>query len=116
MRKQATNRSVRGFTLVETLVVVAVVALLMALLLPALASARKSGRSAVCLSNLRQAFGLYKTNSSFRLPRAPPSLRNYSERPHGLMSRPVRSVSKSRFARRHRSISHHSQLMSKRTG
>lgn len=61
MRKQATNRSVRGFTLVETLVVVAVVALLMALLLPALASARKSGRSAVCLSNLRQAFALCRT-------------------------------------------------------
>ena len=36
--------------------VVAVVGLLLALLLPVLASAREAGRTAVCLSNLRQCF------------------------------------------------------------
>jgi prepilin-type N-terminal cleavage/methylation domain-containing protein len=45
----------RAFTLIEVLVVIAVVAILVALLLPAIGSARESGRSAVCLSNLRQS-------------------------------------------------------------
>jgi len=43
-----------GFTLIELLVTISITAMLMALLLPALGSARESGRSAVCLSNLRQ--------------------------------------------------------------
>ena len=43
-----------AFTLVELLVVMSIVALLVGLLLPALAAARGAGRSAVCLSNLRQ--------------------------------------------------------------
>lgn len=45
-----------AFSLVELLVVVALVAVLVSLLLPALGAARESGRSAVCLSNLRQCF------------------------------------------------------------
>lgn len=44
----------RGFTLIELLVVIAVVAVLISILLPALAGAREAGRSALCLSNLRQ--------------------------------------------------------------
>jgi prepilin-type N-terminal cleavage/methylation domain-containing protein len=45
----------RAFTLIELLVAIAIIAILVAVLLPALASAREAGRSAVCLSNLRQA-------------------------------------------------------------
>jgi len=43
-----------GFTVVELIVVVAVTALLLAMLVPSLASVRAAGRSAACLSNLRQ--------------------------------------------------------------
>ncbi|MBA4119889.1 MAG: hypothetical protein C0513_04205 [Isosphaera sp.] len=46
----------RGFTLIELLVVVAIVAALIGVLAPALSRVRESGRSSVCLSNLRQAF------------------------------------------------------------
>lgn len=52
----------RGFTLIELLVVIAIIALLIAILLPALGEARRAGRRAVSLSNLRsnaQAFGNY---------------------------------------------------------
>jgi len=44
----------RAFTLVELLLVLAIVSALVAILLPALARGRQQGRSAACLSNLRQ--------------------------------------------------------------
>lgn len=46
----------RAFTLIELLVVIAIVAVLVGILLPVLRGARESGRSAVCLSNLRQMY------------------------------------------------------------
>jgi prepilin-type processing-associated H-X9-DG protein len=43
-----------AFTLIEVLVAVSMLTLLIAILLPALANARRSARTALCLSNLRQ--------------------------------------------------------------
>lgn len=56
MKTVARSRTSRGFTLIELLVVVGIIGLLLAILAPALGAARESSRSAVCLSNLRQAY------------------------------------------------------------
>jgi prepilin-type N-terminal cleavage/methylation domain-containing protein len=45
-----------GFTLIETLVVVGIFAVLASVLFPALTRAKRKGRDAQCISNLRQQF------------------------------------------------------------
>jgi prepilin-type N-terminal cleavage/methylation domain-containing protein/prepilin-type processing-associated H-X9-DG protein len=60
-----------AFTLIELLVVVAIISLLAALLMPAVSRAKESGRSAACISNLRQigiALQVYVDGNNNRLP------------------------------------------------
>src|SRR5262245_33313157 len=51
-----------GFTLIELLVVIAIIAVLVAMLLPALQRAKESGKSILCIGNLRQ---LYLANLNY---------------------------------------------------
>jgi prepilin-type N-terminal cleavage/methylation domain-containing protein len=66
------NRPPAAFTLIELLVVISILAILAALLLPALARAKEQGRSAQCVSNLRQwgvAYEMYAADNDDFLPR-----------------------------------------------
>ncbi|MFN0133372.1 MAG: type II secretion system protein [Phycisphaerales bacterium] len=54
----------KGFTLIELLVVIAIIALLISILLPALGEAKKAGRLAVCISNIRGLGQATQTYSS----------------------------------------------------
>ena len=82
MRSSTTSQKKQGFTLIELLVVIAIIAILAALLLPALASAKESGRSAKCLSNMRQVglgIYMYKDDHEDHLPFAGSTDRNWHE-------------------------------------
>jgi len=48
------SSKLRAFTLVELLVAIAIIAIRAAFLLPALCQAKEKGKSAQCISNLRQ--------------------------------------------------------------
>jgi prepilin-type N-terminal cleavage/methylation domain-containing protein len=57
----------RDFTLLELLVVVAIIGILLTMLIPQLAGARKAGRTAISMSNLKQIYAgtmSYTTNNS----------------------------------------------------
>jgi len=69
-----------AFTLIELLVVVAVISILAALLLPALQNAKEAGKSAVCVSNLRQiytAFAVYAGDNNQAVPNSYPAGSGY---------------------------------------
>lgn len=67
----AERRSRLAFTLIELLVVIGIIALLAALLVPVIGRSQERGRSAACLSNLRQvgiALQLYVDDNHNKLP------------------------------------------------
>lgn len=70
--KGITHCSATLFTLIELLVVIAIIAILAGMLLPALNSARDKGRSASCMSNLKQLSMGIQTytvdNNDFTMP------------------------------------------------
>lgn len=52
--REVVVRTAAAFTLIELLVVISIIGVLIGLLLPSLAQARRTSRTAVCMSNIRQ--------------------------------------------------------------
>jgi prepilin-type N-terminal cleavage/methylation domain-containing protein/prepilin-type processing-associated H-X9-DG protein len=77
-----------GFTLIELLVVIGIIGLLAALLLPVLAKSKERGRSAACLSNLRQiglSVQMYVQDNENKMP----AIRDASLSPPGSVTNTI---------------------------
>ncbi len=68
-----TERTQRGFTLVELLVVVAIIGILIGMLLPAVQQVREAARRTACLNNLAQ-LGLGLQNYEYAFEHFPPGV------------------------------------------
>lgn len=103
LRSKRTALSANGFTLIELLVVIAIIAVLIGILLPALSSARKSARTLVCRTNMRQ-LGQGAINYSLSYRDAIPS---FSWRASGYETQygDLRNASNDRIATGHQAIS-----------
>lgn len=69
--------SKRKFTIIELLVVVAVIGILVSILLPSLRKAREISKRAVCMSNLKQQYTLFRIYADDNSNKYPQNLPTY---------------------------------------
>lgn len=82
MNRVRTRNRHRGFSLIELLVSIAIVALLTGVLLPSLAGARRAGRAAACLSNLRQIAAAALQYAGDQKSSLPPGASDFAQNLH----------------------------------